>query len=32
MAELGQTAGITGAVLNVALVVVLILMIWKPGT
>ena len=31
MAELGQTAGITGAILNVALVVVLILMIWKPG-
>ena len=32
MAELGQTAGITGAALNAALVVVLILMIWKPGT
>ena len=31
MAQLGQTAGVTGAVLNVALVVVLILMIWKPG-
>jgi predicted integral membrane protein DUF2269 len=32
MAQLGQTAGVTGAILNVALVVVLILMIWKPGT
>ena len=32
MAQLGQTAGVTGAALNVALVVVLILMIWKPGT
>jgi hypothetical protein len=31
MAQLGQTAGITGAVLNVSLVVVLLLMIWKPG-
>lgn len=31
MAELGKTAGATGAVLNVALVVVLFLMIFKPG-
>ena len=31
MGQLGQTAGITGAVLNTALVVVLILMVWKPG-
>ena len=31
MAQLGQTAGVTGAALNVALVVVLVLMIWKPG-
>jgi uncharacterized membrane protein len=32
MAELGKTAGATGAILNVAVVVVLLLMIWKPGT
>jgi hypothetical protein len=31
MAQLGQTAGITGAILNLSLVVVLLLMIWKPG-
>ena len=31
MGELGQKAGATGAVLNVALVVVLFLMVWKPG-
>ncbi|HZQ78653.1 MAG TPA: DUF2269 family protein [Acidimicrobiia bacterium] len=31
MAELGQKAGATGAVLNLALVVVLVLMVWKPG-
>jgi hypothetical protein len=31
MAQLGQTAGITGAILNVSLVIVLLLMIWKPG-
>ena len=31
MATLGQRAAATGAVLNGALVVVLILMIWKPG-
>ena len=31
MAELGKTAGVTGAILNTALVIVLVLMIWKPG-
>jgi hypothetical protein len=31
MGQLGQTAGVTGAALNFALVVVLVLMIWKPG-